>query len=247
MSIEEMKARIAQANKSVNELNTQSTRNQSAKEVLTKQFDELCAEYKTKYGVELTVANLEVEKANVLKEKEEEVAIIEKAISLINEGNINGAKRVLGMETAEQNAPVAEPSPMEVVEPTTVHSTQSVIPESEVSNIIPPVINPVPEPVVEPSVVAQVPNQFASNPVPPVATPVQQEPSQVIPPLVSNQAEVVPSPQVATPPSQPSAVAPPPGLSGVSDIVNPPVSPQQVKATSFASIIGGTAFEPGKL
>lgn len=243
-NIEEMKARIAQANSSVNELNTQSTRNQSAKEVLTKQFEELCLEYSTKYGVSLTADSLATEKASVLEEKVKEVEVVENAIKLINEGNIAGAKRALGIEV---ESPIPEVVAPVVTEPEIVQPVQAV------SSIIPPVAPVAPTQPVQQSVPPVQPVQPvipAQQFVPPVAPtqPVQQSatpvapavpmPSQVIPPSVSQDSNIAP-------PTSVESVAPAPTLSGVTEVVT--ASPQKVTATSFAGIIGGTAFEPGKM
>lgn len=254
-NIEEMKARIAQANKSVNELNTQSTRNQSAKEVLTKQFEELCLEYNTKYGVSLTADSLVMEKASVLEEKVKEVEVVENVIKLINEGNIAGAKRALGIEI---ESPIPEVVAPVVIEPEIVQPVQAV------SSIIPPVVQQsvppvapvaptqpvqqftppvVPAQPVQPVIPAQqfvppvAPTQPVQQFVPPVA-PVVPMPSQAIPSSVSQESNIAP-------PTAVENVAPAPTLSDVTEEVT--TSPQKVTATSFAGIIGGTAFEPGKM
>lgn len=245
MNVEELNSRIAVVNGESKRLNNERQVNIGKRETLTKQLNDALASYKSKYGVDLTVDNLQSELARVMAEKDAEVSKIESMLSLIKAGDYDGANRLIEGTTEQPveevpnqpSAPVVE-TPVQqvpVVGETVAEIPKAPVIEEPVADVpkAPVIGSPVPEMPKPPVIGAGV---EAEQTVPPVAPP------PVIPkaPVISglNVGEVEKTER------KDDGLFPPAGQLG-----KPPVAPVQTEtkqkpAMSFGAIVGGTPFTP---
>lgn len=115
-TVQEITQRIAAANAEVKRLNNERNVNLGKRETLTTQLNNTLAKYSQQYGVALTVDNLQSEMQRVLKEKENETALIENMLALIKEGKYEDAERLANPDAVVETNPTVSTS----VEPTPV-------------------------------------------------------------------------------------------------------------------------------
>lgn len=204
MDINALKQKIDGLNKRSAEVNTLRNQNIGRKETLEAQFKKLIAEYKEKYGVDLTPETLDAEIQRVVAEKEAEANKIESALNCIDNGDFSHANAILGVayeeEAIKNMGQVSKNSAMDEIMHRDFNATPSEptkASEFVASNggVSAPVVQPVAQ---EPAPVAQEPVQEAvSEPVvveKPVAPPVQEEPvAPPTPPVAPSAPPVAPS------------------------------------------------------
>lgn len=186
MEIAQINQRIAVLNADSKRINNDRAVSIGKKETLQKQMNDALAAYKTKYGVELTEANLQSEIDRVSAEKLKEVEQIESVLNLIKLGQYDEANALVnGTPTVkEESTPVQEVPVTPVVE-----QPQSSVPTTPVQETtpVPPVQESVPTP----------PDLGLHEP-PTLGTPV------ATPPVLGTPTESIP-----TPPVEPSLGVPP--------------------------------------
>lgn len=115
MNLDSINARIKVVNTESKRLNNERQANLGRRDALRQQLDAALAQYKSKYGVELTEDMIKSELERVASEKEAEVAKLEQMIDCINRRDYAGA-RVLAGETeekVEQTGSVADFAPVQ--------------------------------------------------------------------------------------------------------------------------------------
>ena len=248
MNVEEVKAKIATANATSENLNKERQINIGKKESYTAQLEKAFVDYESAYGVKLTKENITQELERVKAEKEKELALVEGMIACIQMGDYNGARQMAGeapVESVEEPTVNAEvltpptetvPTPVENIMPAPIENAPSVEEPkpakkrgrpkktadtnttTEVETESTPVA-PVVESAPVPPVAPTVPTPTVSAPVPPVAPTVPT-------PAVS--APVPPVPPVA--PTVPTAPTP------VVSAPVPPVAPTVPTPTVSAPV-----------
>lgn len=103
----ELKERIAQLNSVAKTLNTKRQQDIGKRETLSKQIEEMIAQYNKVYGKSITIDTLDAELETVKKNKEAEVEKISGIITAIQTGNYELANKLAGVQTEEQKAAVA--------------------------------------------------------------------------------------------------------------------------------------------
>ena len=203
MNVEEVKAKIATANATSENLNKERQINIGKKESYTTQLEKAFVDYESAYGVKLTKENITQEQERVKAEKEKELALVEGMIACIQMGDYNGARQMAGeapVESVEEPTVNAEvltpptetvPTPVENIMPAPIENaplveepkpakkrgrpkkTADTNTTTEVETERTPVA-PVVESAPVPPVAPTVPTPTVSAPVPPVApTPVE--------------------------------------------------------------------------
>lgn len=198
VNIEELKRRTKLANDNAERVNSQRTASLSRIELLHSQFKTYCEKYKATYGVDITETNAEAELQRVAQEYQVKLDLVEKATTLIQQGRIDEANRLLGVEVEPKVARGTDAfrSAEPISQPTQQPVEQVQQPVSQ-----PVVSQPVAQPVVETPVVQPVVN----NPVvtQPIAQPIVNQP--VAQPTVS---QPIAEPHIATPIVNPVASNP---------------------------------------
>lgn len=256
---DELLARISTANAKCNKLNEELRVREGKRQAFSTQLESAIADYKAKYGVDLTPSTIDEELARVSQSVEVDLKDLENLIALIETGRYDEANAIVGAgaEVPVQNVePTAEPVHTEPVQPTTQVQSTLVQP-----------VEPMQSAPVQPTVPVQ-PLQGAPSFV---ETPVQSVPIQPVAPNtpvapVHPSTPVTPvapstpvTPIVPAPSSQPNGLdgmlggalagfqpasasvhptAPPiSGLGGIQPTVN-----QQASPTNFQDILNGSAF-----
>lgn len=262
VSIDSIKARIANANASSSALNTQRQVNIGKRATLETQLERLFAEYASKYGVQLTAETVESELNRVATLKAEEVSKIEEMISLITAGEYDKARALAGeivVEEAKETASVVEETKNVEVTATHVETPVPPVVETPVQPVNETPVTPIQTPAVETPTV----------PVAPVAPTIPSSPTAPSAPVIPS-APVMPSAPVSATPQFTEPVVPQPtapvdpfglnnGLGGalagfqpanpsapISGLENVKPVTQNTSPTSFQSILGGTAFDISK-
>lgn len=254
MEIAQINQRIAVLNADSKRINNDRAVSIGKKETLQKQMNDALAAYKTKYGVELTEANLQSEIDRVSAEKLKEVEQIESVLNLIKLGQYDEANALVnGTPTVkEESTPVQEVPVTPVVEqpqssvPTTPVQETTPVPPVQESVPTPPDLGIPTEPVPAPQVAAPV----ESVPTPPdlgIPTPPVQEsiptppdlglhePPTLGTPVATPPVLGTPTESIPTPPVEPSLGVPP---------VAPTSAPSGQPIASFNAILGGSPFKP---
>ncbi len=246
MNVEEVKAKIATANATSENLNKERQINIGKKESYTAQLEKAFVDYESAYGVKLTKENITQELERVKAEKEKELALVEGMIACIQMGDYNGARQMAGetpVESVEEPTVNAEvltpptetvPTPIENIMPAPIENAPSVeepkpakkrgrpkkTADTNTTTETETESTPVP-PVVEsapvPPVAPTVPTPVASAPVPPVAPTVPTVESTPVVPTVPTPTVSAPVPPVAPTVPTPTVSAPVPPV--------PPVAP----------------------
>ena len=233
MSLEAVKQRIAVANAQCASLNNTRQVNIGKKETLTKQLEGYIAEYKTKYGVELTAENnIQEEIDRVLALKEQEVTKLETLIQYIKEGRYAEAEALATGNPIQEEKPVAETTP---VQETFVQQTMQFVQEE---------VAPTPQVGLNTSIPMVEPTQNVPFTAP-VSMPVQQV-APATPQITQPVEEQVVLPKPPLPPTSPLGQAmvgftpvggAPMGMPSVSPPTGMPKPP-----TDFKSILSGSDF-----
>lgn len=243
-TVQEITQRIAAANAEVKRLNNERNVNLGKRETLTTQLNNTLAKYSQQYGVALTVDNLQSEMQRVLKEKENETALIENMLALIKEGKYEDAERLANPDAVVETNPTAPTS----VEPTPVAPTLVEPTPVEPTPVAPTPVEPTP---VEPTPVAPV------SPLPNLSEDVMPEPKAPVLPNLSEEIKmpepVAPSKTVLPDLSEDVGMD---ALKGFQSGEPAPITPTEPKATldngtlpdltgvtDFEAILGGEAFK----
>lgn len=254
MEIAQINQRIAVLNADSKRINNDRAVSIGKKETLQKQMNDALAAYKTKYGVELTEANLQSEIDRVSAEKLKEVEQIESVLNLIKLGQydeanalVNGTPAVKEESTQAQGVPVAPvvEQPQSPVSTAPVQETTPVPPVQE-SIPIPPDLGIPAEPIPAPQVSASVESiptpPDLGIPTPPVKESVPtppdlglHEPPTLGTPVATPPVLGTPTESIPIPPVEPSLGVPP---------VAPTSAPSGQPIASFNAILGGSPFKP---
>ena len=232
MSLEAVKQRIAVANAQCASLNNTRQVNIGKKETLTKQLEGYITEYKTKYGVDITMDNFQDEVNRVQTLKEQEVTKLETMIQYIKEGRYAEAEALATGKPIQEEKPVAETTPVQetFVQQTMQFVQEEVAPTPQVGlNTSIPMVEPTQNvPFIAP---VSIPVQQVAPATPQITQPVEEQvvlPKPPLPPTSPlGQAMVGFTPVGGAPMGMPS-VAPPTGMP------KPP--------TDFKSILSGSDF-----
>lgn len=252
MEISQINQRIAVLNADSKRINNDRAVSIGKKETLQKQMNDALAAYKTKYGVDLTEANLQAEIDRVSAEKLKEVEQIEAVLNLIKLGQYDEANALVNGTPVQAEEPATPVSSVVVEQPTVpVQETAQVkeaVPtppdlDTPVESVPTPPVQSIQESIPTPPVQKSIPtppdlgfSAKESIPTPPVlGTPVDDIPT---PPDLGTPAESIPTPPdlgIPTPPSEPSLGVPP---------TAPMSTPSGQPIASFNQILGGSPFKP---
>lgn len=212
MTITELNQKISAINSETKRLNNERQVNIGKRDTLTQQLNSALADYKSKYGVDITSDNLEAEISRISALKEKEVANIEQVLSLIQQEkyvdatNLINTIKGVSSDSETPTQPAQASTPIQASAPVKDDEVKFDEPISEPlsQNTVMPDNKPVAQTVVEPQAVQQqvtpsVPQPSMSAPTPPidddisipVAPPVM--PSSPITPSVAEPVPVSPS------------------------------------------------------
>ena len=104
MNGNELKEKISQLNSVAKNLNTRRQQDIGKKETLTKQIEEMIAQYNKAYGKSITIETVDVELEAVTKQKEEEVSKVAGIINAIQAGNFDLANTLAGVQVEGKSA-----------------------------------------------------------------------------------------------------------------------------------------------
>ena len=269
-SYNELLERIGTANAKCGKLNEELRVREGKRQAFSTQLETAIADYKAKYGVDITPATIDEELARVSQSVEADLKDLEDLIALIESGQYDEANAFVGgaKEASEQTTPVAEepvqstPVATEPVQTTPVQTTEPVQPVQ--STPVQPVQNTPVQPMISQPVMAQ--------PTAPVHTePVQSTSTQPVAPStpiapVHPSTPVVPNVPLQPTMSQPVTPSAPfgevdgmlggalAGFQPASSSVHPTAPPitglggiqptvhQQASPTNFQDILNGSAF-----
>lgn len=264
MEISQINQRIAVLNADSKRINNDRAVSIGKKETLQKQMNDALAAYKTKYGVDLTEANLQAEIDRVSAEKLKEVEQIEAVLNLIKLGQYDEANALVNGTSAQADesvtptnagvveqpaVPVQETAPVKEAVPTPpdLGTPSAPVQESVLTPPVQPVQESIPTPPVQESIPTPPDLGFSAKeniPTPPVlGTPVDDIPTPPdlgvpTPPILGTPAESIQTPPdlgIPTPPSEPSLGVPP---------TAPTSTPSGQPIASFNQILGGSPFKP---
>lgn len=260
MEISQINQRIAVLNADSKRINNDRAVSIGKKETLQKQMNDALAAYKTKYGVDLTEANLQAEIDRVSAEKLKEVEQIEAVLNLIKLGQYDEANALVNGTPVQAEEPATPVSSVVVEQPTVpVQETAQVkeaVPtppdlDTPVESVPTPPVQSIQESIPTPPVQESIPtppdlgfSAKESIPTPPVlGTPVDDIPTPPTlgvptPSTLGTPAESIPTPPdlgIPTPPSEPSLGVPP---------IAPTSTPSGQPIASFNQILGGSPFKP---
>ena len=228
-SYNELLERIGTANAKCGKLNEELRVREGKRQAFSTQLETAIADYKAKYGVDITPATIDEELARVSQSVEADLKDLEDLIALIESGQYDEANAFVGgaKEASEQTTPVAEepvqstPVATEPVQTTPVQTTEPVQPVQ--STPVQPVQSAPVQPVQSAPVQPVVSQPVAAQPTAPVHTePVQSTPTQPVAPStpiapVHQSAPVVPNVPLQPTMGQPAAPSIP--LSGVDSML----------------------------
>lgn len=130
---------IEKLNREIDRIMTEKTKADAQKEVWESRLEESISNYNKEYGVNLSGKDLSEIKKKLMAETKvvesktkEEFELSQKVVNLINEGDIKGAWRVLGVDIDAVNAQADIESQDEVEENKEVKNTQAVQGATEV-------------------------------------------------------------------------------------------------------------------
>lgn len=225
----ELLERIGTANAKCGKLNEELRVREGKRQAFSTQLETAIADYKAKYGVDITPATIDEELARVSQSVEADLKDLESLIALIESGQYDEANAFVGgtEEASAQATPVVEepvqstPVATEPIQTEPVQATESVQP---VQNT--PVQNTPVQPAQSTPVQPVISQPVSSQPTAPVHTepvqPMQSAPVQPVAPStpiapVHPSAPVVPNVPLQPTMSQP--VAPSTPLSGVDSML----------------------------
>lgn len=162
MNGNELKEKISQLNSVAKTLNTRRQQDIGKKETLTKQIEEMIAQYNKAYGKNITIETVDAELEAVTKQKEDEVSKVAGIINAIQAGNFELANTLAGVQVEGKAAKadnayvesIVAPQPLEGVQeqpevPKTPVS-QPEVPKTPVSQPEVPKVEPPVQPNVSP-------------------------------------------------------------------------------------------------
>lgn len=223
----ELLERIGTANAKCGKLNEELRVREGKRQAFSTQLETAIADYKAKYGVDITPATIDEELARVSQSIEADLKDLESLIALIESGQYDEANAFVGgtEEASAQATPVVEepvqstPVATEPVQTEPVQATETVQPVQPMQSApVQPVQSTPVQPTVSQPVVSQPTAPVHTEPVQPMqSTPVQPvAPSTPIAP-VHPSAPVVPN--VPLQPTMGQPVAPSTSLSGVDSML----------------------------
>lgn len=152
MNGNELKEKISQLNSVAKTLNTRRQQDIGKKETLTKQIEEMIAQYNKAYGKNITIETVDAELEAVTKQKEDEVSKVAGIINAIQAGNFELANTLAGVKVEGKAAKadnayvesIVAPQPLEGVQ------EQPEVPKTPVSQPEVPKVEPPVQPNVSP-------------------------------------------------------------------------------------------------
>lgn len=152
MNGNELKEKISQLNSVAKTLNTRRQQDIGKKETLTKQIEEMIAQYNKAYGKNITIETVDAELEAVTKQKEDEVSKVAGIINAIQAGNFELANTLAGVQVEGKAAKadnayvesIVAPQPLEGVQ------EQPEVPKTHVSQPEVPKVEPPVQPNVSP-------------------------------------------------------------------------------------------------
>lgn len=228
-SYNELLERIGTANAKCGKLNEELRVREGKRQAFSTQLETAIADYKAKYGVDITPATIDEELARVSQSVEADLKDLENLIALIESGQYDEANALVGgtEEASVQTTPVAEepvqstPVATEPVQTTPVKATEPVQPVQ--STPVQPMQNTPVQPMQSTPVQPMVSQPVMAQPTAPVHTEsVQSTPTQPVAPStpiapVHPSAPVVPNVPLQPTMGQPAAQSTP--LSGVDSML----------------------------
>lgn len=266
----ELLERIGTANAKCGKLNEELRVREGKRQAFSTQLESAIADYKAKYGVDITPATIDEELARVSQSVEADLKDLENLIALIESGRYDEANALVGgteeasvqTEVATEPAQTASTQSTEQAQTapvTPVHSepVQPTIPVQPVQST--PAQSVAPSTPVQPTASAHVEAPVQSTPVQPVASSTPVAPVHPSTPVVPN-VPLQPTMSQPVTPSAPfgevdgmlgGALA---GFQPASSSVHPTAPPitglggiqptvhQQASPTNFQDILNGSAF-----
>jgi hypothetical protein len=235
MTMDELSQQIGVINARISKLNDQRNRNIGMKENIEKQIAVSIADYKVKYGIDLTSdESVKAEYQRVFNEKSQEVEKMEQVLGKIESGDYAGANELLGVQ------PKAE-----------VQSEQIGVSPNVAQPVVTAVqpASPVAQQVVQPTENITKPDAQVGVQTQPI---VQQSVAQPAPPIIQPTEPVMSAPVPPTPPTMNLTGAesflegfekPPAPPTMAQPSVVQPTTPPPTSPLSFDSILGGTQFQ----
>lgn len=157
MNGNELKEKISQLNSVAKTLNTRRQQDIGKKETLTKQIEEMIAQYNKAYGKNITIETVDAELEAVTKQKEDEVSKVAGIINAIQAGNFELANTLAGVQVEGKAAKadnayvesIVAPQPLEgVQEQPEVPKTPVSQPEAPTVELpVQPNVSPVSNPI----------------------------------------------------------------------------------------------------
>lgn len=242
MDLKSINARIGAVNAESQRLNSVRQVNIGKRDTLNNQLNVALAQYKEKYGVELTVDSIQEELERVVREKEEEVSRIEQMISCINTGDFAGANRLAGVDSSVESELSSDEQVIDVTsKPNLVKSETQILdtpvmPDLGVSNKDTQVMPDLGTPVMP---------DLGTPVMPDFSNPVSRPFEDMMPSPVGSQSKalhVEDDLEIPAPPNFGKSKTSGVGLGGVTQ----PVKTQNAKSAvnSFSNILNGTEFRP---
>lgn len=180
-----LRSQLDEINKGIENINSISDGNSANKSLLTKQFEAKSNLFKQKYGIEITVENINEIKKQLIEQKKKEYESTQQIVSAINEGDIEKANRLAGIEVK------AEVTVDKVDEGVKVNTEPIVQPSIEQHVQSTPIQTAVNQPVQVPQT-ATVESPTVVN-VKPIQVPVIEDDDAVIPTIKTSTGIKVPS------------------------------------------------------
>lgn len=147
MNGNELKEKISQLNSVAKTLNTRRQQDIGKKETLTKQIEEMIAQYNKAYGKNITIETVDAELEAVTKQKEDEVSKVAGIINAIQAGNFELANTLAGVQVEGKAAKADNAYVESIVAPQPLEGVQE---QPEVPKVEPPVqpnVSPVSNPI----------------------------------------------------------------------------------------------------
>lgn len=125
-----LRVQLDEVNKGIEAINSASDGNSANKKLLTKQFESKSKLFKEKYGIEVTTDNIEQVLQTLIESKKKEYASVQQIVLAIQEGDIDRANKLAGVEVKEEK--VAEKVD-EAIQPSNIVTEPIVTPTATVT------------------------------------------------------------------------------------------------------------------
>lgn len=239
--VAQIKARIETVNQEVAKHNSVRTKNLGVLDTLNKQLADLCASYKSTFGVDLDLNNIDAEAKRVVDEKRKEVELMEQVIGAIDNGDVMTANRLLGIEVAVEKPAEQQAQPVQV--------QQESVPIPPVSQPTQAQISiPTPPPTMSQTVSSPISSPVGTQPVVSTGQVIESVPTpppSITPHPVQQESVPTPPPSVNQNTVQVSSIPAPPPVTQVAENNQPQTfeNPAFSQFGSFKDTFAGTQFE----